>query len=348
MFDFSDVNLNQLVVHSIGSRPEEKGITLSKSEIRLTDRTVEDILKQYFLSNFKADYFYSFSHESDLQLNEVFNYATQVFNNPALFYQQSVNLARHLYEKSNHPKIKIGEFYVAFFSDIQIDGEIVDGLGLFKSETKDTYIRVFQQDDNFQVDYENGINIKKLDKGCLILNTEKEYGYKVAIIDSTNRANEALYWRDEFLKLMPRENEFYQTNQLLDMCKGFSEQVLTVQNNVEKQEQVAFVKRAEDYFNKNERFDNEEFKQSVIGDDQIGQAFEEYKQEFEIKRDLSPVDQFEISEPALKRGKKYFRSVIKLDRNFHVYVHSNPDFIEKGFDDSKGLRFYKLYFHDES
>lgn len=348
MFDFSEVNLNQLVVHSIGSRPEEQGITLSKSEIRLADRTVEDILKQYFLSNFKADYFHSFSHESDLQLNEVFNYSTQIFNNPALFYQQSVNLARHLYEKSNHPKIKTGEFYVAYFSDIQIDGEVVDGLGLFKSETKDTYLRVFQRDDNFQVDYENGINIKKLDKGCLILNTEKDFGYKVAIIDSTNRANEALYWRDEFLKLMPRENEFYQTNQLLDMCKGFSDQVLTRQNNIEKQEQVAFVKRAEDYFNKSERFDNDEFKHSVIGDEQISQAFEEYKQEFELKRDLSPVDQFEISEQALKRGKKYFRSVIKLDKNFHIYVHSNPDFIEKGFDNQKGLRFYKLYFHDES
>ncbi|MFA6400293.1 MAG: nucleoid-associated protein [Salinivirgaceae bacterium] len=348
MFNFSDVSLTQMVVHSIGSRPEEAGIKLSKAEMKITDHTVEDILKQYFLSQFKADYFYSFTHDSDLQLNEVFNFARQIFDDPDNFYNQSVNLAQHLYNKSNHPKIKTGEFYVVRFSDITIDDEVVDGIGLFKSETKDTYIRVFQKNENFEVDYENGINIKKLDKGCLIFNTEKEFGYKVSIIDSTNRSGEALYWRDEFLNISPRENEFYQTNQLLDLCKGFSDQILTNQNNVEKQEQVSFIKRTEEYLNKHDQFDSEDFKKQVINDEKIGEAFDEFKQEFEMKRDLSPVDQFEISENALKKGKKFFRSIIKLDKNFHIYVHSNPDFIEKGYDNLKGLRYYKLFFHDET
>ncbi|HAM97811.1 MAG TPA: hypothetical protein DCQ26_04310 [Marinilabiliales bacterium] len=348
MFDFSDVSLNQIVVHNIGNRTEEEGVKLSKGEMNITDATVEDILKQYFLSTFKNDYFYSFSHESDIQLNEVYNFARQIFDDPANFYQQSVNLAYHLYNKSNHPKIKTGEFYIVRFSDITIDDELVDGIGLFKSETKDTYLRVYQKNENFEVDYESGINIKKLDKGCLIFNTERDLGYKVSIIDSTNRSSEALYWRDEFLNITPRENEFYQTNQLLDMCKGFSEQVLTTQNNVEKQEQVSFIKRTEEYLTKHDDFDNEEFKQMVIGDEQISQAFDEYKQEFELKRELSPVDHFEISENALKKGKKYFRSIIKLDKNFHIYVHANPDFIETGYDNLKGLRFYKLFFHEES
>lgn len=348
MFDFSEVSLNQIVVHSIGNRPEEEGIRLSKEEMNINDHTVESILKQYFLSGFKADYFYNFAHDSDLQLNEVFNFAKQIFSDPGSFYEQSVNLAYHLYNSSNHPKIKPGEFYIVRFSDIRIGDEIVDGLGLFKSETKDTYIRVYQKEENFEVDYENGINIKKLDKGCLIFNSEEEYGYKVSIIDSTNRANEALYWRDEFLGVAPRENEFYQTNQLLDIFKGFSDQVLVESNNVEKQEQVAFLKRSEDYLKKHKAFVNEDFKSQVIGDEQISEAFEEYKQEYEVQRDMSPVDNFEISEPALKKGKKYFRSIIKLDKNFHIYVHANPDFIEKGYDNLRSLKYYKLYFHDES
>ena len=347
MLNFSDVSLNQIVVHSIGNRPEEEGVKLSKAEMNINDHTVETILKQYFLSQFKGEYFFSFSHDSDLQLNETYNYINQIFDDPSNFHEQSVNLANHLYRSSNHPKIKTGEFYVVRFSDITVDGEVVDGIGLFKSENKDTYIRVFQKDDNFEVDYENGINIKKLDKGCLIFNTEKEFGYKVAVVDSTNRANEALYWRDEFLQVVPRENEFYQTNQIIDICKGFSEQVLTTQNSVDKQDQVSFVKRAEAYFNNNDTFDNEQFKSDIIGDEQVSEAFEEYKQEFENSRNLSTVDQFELSEPALKKGKKYFRSVIKLDKNFHIYVHSNPDYIEKGLDNQKGLKFYKLYFHEE-
>lgn len=348
MFDFSEVTLNQIVVHNIGNRVEEEGIGFSKSEMHISDPTIESILKQYFLSNFKSDYFYSFSHESDLQLNEVFNHANQIFENPESFFDQSTDLARSLYENSNHPKIKPGEFYVVKFSNVNVDGEIVDGIGLFKSETKDTFIRVYQKDESFEVGYDNGINIKKLDKGCLIFNTEKEFGYKVSIIDATNKAGDALYWRDDFLGVMPRENEFYQTNQLIDMCKGFSEHVLTDKNNVDKKEQVDFVKRSEAYFNNNETYDNAEFKENVIEGDEISEAFEEYKQEFELTRNLSPADQFEISAEAIKKGKKYFRSVIKLDKNFHVYVHASPDFIEKGIDNTKGLKFYKLYYHEEN
>lgn len=348
MLDFTDVSLNQMVVHSIGNRPEEEGVKLSKAEMNINDQTVETILKQYFLAQFKSEYYFSFTHESDLQLNEVFNFAKQIFDNPASFYEQSVNLAHHLYQSSNHPKIKTGEFYVVRFSNINVDGEVVDGIGLFKSENKDTYIRVYQKDENFEVDYDNGINVKKLDKGCLIFNTEEEFGFKVSIIDSTNRSNDAAFWRDEFLQAMPRENEFYQTNQIIDICKGFTDSVLTSKNNVDKQDQVGFVKRAEAYFNNNNVYDNEQFKTEIIGDEEISEAFQEYKQEFETQRNLSSVDQFELSEPALKKGKKYFRSIIKLDKNFHVYVHSNPDYIDKGFDNQKGLKFYKLYYHEEN
>lgn len=348
MFDFTDVGLNQMVVHNIGNRAEAEGVRLSKSEMQINESSVADILKQYFLSPFKSDYFFSFSHESDLQLNQVYNLIKQVFENPDLFYDHSLNLANLLYERSNHPKIKPGEFYMVRFSNIRIDDEIVSGIGLFKSETKDTFLRVYQKDENFEVDYDNGINIKKLDKGCLVFNTESEFGYKVSMVDSTNRSNEAMYWRDEFLEIVPRENEFYQTNQIMDICKGFSDNVLTNKNNVEKQEQVAFMKRAEAYFNNTDMYDNEQFKQDIIGDEEISDAFEEFKQDFEIQRNLSPVDQFQLSAQALKKGKKYFRSVIKLDKNFHIYVHSNPDYIEKGFDNNKGLKYYKMYFHEES
>ncbi|MFN6039537.1 MAG: nucleoid-associated protein, partial [Bacteroidota bacterium] len=39
--------------------------------------------------------------------------------------------------------------------------------------------------------------------------------------------------------------------------------------------------------------------------------------------------------------------VIKLDKNFHIYVHGKHEFIEKGFDEEKGKKFYKLYFDSE-
>ncbi len=347
VFDFTEVILNKIVVHNIGKRPEDEGVKLSRTEMNITDNAVEAILKQYFLSNFKSDYFFGFSHENNLDMNEVFTYSTQIFEDPDLFLDQSIHIANFLYDNSNHPKIKPGELYVCKFSNMLVHGEYVDGIGIFKSETKDTFIRVYQKNDNYEVDYDNGINIKKLDKGCLIFNSEKESGYLVSIIDTTNKTD-AAYWKDDFLQVMPRENEWYQTNQLLNLCKGFSDSILTEANNVDKQDQVAFLKRTEAFFNNNENYNNEVFKQDVIGNDIISEAFEEYKNNYEMERNLQPADQFEISKPALKSGKKYFRSIIKLDKNFHIYVHSNPDYIEKGLDNTKGLKFYKLYFHDEA
>jgi hypothetical protein len=348
MFDFSEVSIERIVVHEIGNRTEEQGVKISQAEISLKGNMVEDALKQYFLSRFKSEFYYSFAHESDLQLNQAYNYTCQVFEDLSMFYDHSVNLAQLLYEKSNHPKIKPGEFYVVHFSNVIVEGEEVDAIGFFKSENKDTFIRVYQHGENFEVEPQDGINIKKLDKGCLIFNIENDRGYKVALVDSSNPSGEAFYWRDEFLGLAPRENEFYQTSQMIDMIRSFSDEVLTPENNIHKDQQVNFVKKTEDYFNNNEAFDTQEFQQNVINNDEISEAFEEYKHQFEDLRAMNPLEQFEISQNALKKNKKYFRSIIKLDKNFHIYVHSNPDFIEKGVDNTKGLKYYKLFFHEES
>ena len=41
-------------------------------------------------------------------------------------------------------------------------------------------------------------------------------------------------------------------------------------------------------------------------------------------------------------------SVLKLDKNFHVYIHGKREYIEKGFDEEKGMHFYQLFFEEES
>jgi len=55
-------------------------------------------------------------------------------------------------------------------------------------------LKVYPSGDGFEIESEKGININKLDKGCLIFNTERESGYVVAIVDNTNKGTEAQYW----------------------------------------------------------------------------------------------------------------------------------------------------------
>jgi len=41
------------------------------------------------------------------------------------------------------------------------------------------------------------------------------------------------------------------------------------------------------------------------------------------------------------------RSVVKLDKNFHIYIHSKHENVERGFDNEKGLKYYKLFYVNE-
>ena len=50
---------------------------------------------------------------------------------------------------------------------------------------------------------------------------------------------------------------------------------------------------------------------------------------------------------AVKKQARVFKSVIKLDKNFHIYVHGNRELIEKGYDGAMGKHYYKIYFDVE-
>ena len=55
---------------------------------------------------------------------------------------------------------------------------------------------------------------------------------------------------------------------------------------------------------------------------------------------------FNLYENPLEVPKNFYKSVIKLDKNFHIYVHGSRQLIEQG-EDEHG-KFYKLYFNEES
>lgn len=345
---FTQATIEKLVVHKIGLKTENQGIELSKSEIDIVDEHSESILLSFFLSPFKALDLYHFDIDTITEDNSVLQSVSNMFDMPAEFYVQSANIAEKLYQVSNHPNIKQGELYVVHFKNCQIDDDLVDAIGIFKSENKDTYIKVYQQGENFNIDHERGINIKKLDKGCIIFNTDAESGFVMKIIDNTNKQGEALYWIEDFIAAKKIENDYFNTSNYLQICHNFMENVLTEKNNVQKNEQIGFMNKSYDYFKDNEFFDEVDFKQNVIGNPEIIESFNEFKQNYEEAYEMVPQSEFEISKDAVKKSKKFLKSVIKLDKNFHIYVHSKPEYLEKGYDSQRQLNFYTLYFDKES
>ncbi len=351
MVALEDVSLEHLVVHYVGNQVQDQPLTLSEEPLVLEDDTVKDLLLRYFLSSFKSDAFYHFyaDEETALEEHELFVAAKSIFENPELnFYEASTKIAERLYRQAEHPNIKGGEMYVTYFSHCVIDGQIADAVGIFKSENKDTFLKVYQQTNRFDIGYDAGIDIRKLDKGCLIINSEEEMGYKIGIVDKINRNEEALYWKQHFLRLRPREDSYFHTQNYMQLCKNFVSDVFNEEHNVDKAEQIEMLNRSSNYFEKRESFDQPSFEEEVIQEPAVADAFREYKEAYVEERDVPFIaEEFDISTPAFKKNKKIFKSILKLDKNFSVYIHGNRDFIEKGYDEERELPYYKLYYREE-
>ncbi|MBC7450543.1 MAG: nucleoid-associated protein, partial [Cytophagales bacterium] len=311
-------NFEKIYTHYVGNKSDEEGITISKTPLQLQDESIKELLLNYFLQPFKNKEYNHFHHESDINLNELFTYCSNIFADPSSLYLQGINIAKHLYEQSKHPMIKGGELYVVHFDDCVIDGENTDAIGLFKSETKETFLKIFPQGDGYEALSDKGIDIRKLDKGCIIVNTEKENGYKVCVVDNTNKSSEAQYWKDDFLKIISRNDSFHYTQNIMSMCKSFVTDKMPEDFDVSKTDQIDLLNRSANFFKKNESFDMKQFTSEVIQQEELIDSFREYKTKFQEENDMPMVDEFEISNSAVKKYSKVFKSVLKLDKNFHI------------------------------
>ncbi len=348
MLELSSRKLQQIAVHKVGNQFQEEGFHLSETPLLIDDLAVQELLLKYFLNPFKSvSQHYHFDQEEGVVDNPMVAMIEKMFEEPDSFMEQSKFLAEHLYSVSIHPKINGGEFYVTYLTDILLDDQIVDAIGLFKSETKETFLKVFPSSDSYDINYDEGVSINKLDKGCLIFNVEKEKGYRVCTVDNLNR-QEALYWKDDFLKVKPREDSFYHTENYIKMCKDFVDEKLKTEFEVSKMDELNLMNRSVDYFKKNDTFDLNTFSKDVIQQPEIIDAFRDYKQQYADERQVQVYDEFDISQPAVKQGKKVYKSIIKLDKNFHIYVHGNRDWIERGKDEATGLNYYKCFYKEES
>lgn len=344
--DFTQVELGQLITHHVGNKLRDEKYSLSKETSVIDDETVKFLLK-YFLLSLKLEEFYCFTHSVDLERNDIYSTVVNLFLNTDNFIETSQNIAKLLYEYSNHPKIKGGELNIALFSNIILNDDIIQGIGIFKSETNIPFIQMKQQKNKFSINHDYGFEIKGVDKGCMIFNTAKNDGYRILIIDNVNKSIEAQYWKDEFLEIKPIANEFHQTNQFLGIAKQFVTKHLPKTLEVTKTDQIDLLNRSVDYFKSHNQFDKQEFENEVFANNNIIDSFKKFDRAFKQENELELSDTFEISPQAVKKQARVFKSVLKLDKNFEIYIHGNRELIEQGVDDN-GRKFYKIYYENEN
>lgn len=337
-------SIKHISIHLVGNKTAEDGVVLSKSNLVVNDE-INSLLVKYFLAPFTSEEYFGLYHDSGMEYNVVYGAVSQVFDNPETIYDQSVNLAKHLYDQSTHPKIKGGEFYTVYFKDCIVDGGSVDAVGLFKSENKDTFLKVLREDGNFNLESEQGINIKKLDKGCLIFNKERENGYVVAVVDNTNKGVEAQYWIDDFLHIRQRKDEYANTQNVMAMAKNFVTKELPKEFEISKADQIDLLNKSLKFFKEKDTFDIEDFANEVIEQPEVIESFHNFKRNYESENDIVIDDSFSISSNAFKKQQRSYKRIINLDKKIQIIINGNRQNVEQG-EDERG-KFYKVYYSME-
>ena len=86
--------------------------------------------------------------------------------------------------------------------------------------------------------HKQGIDLKKIEKGCVIDNTKPDEGYLARVFDNQNRGADAQYWTNDFLGLKPIANEYKQTNEFLGMTKEFISKQIDNEFEVSKTDKI--------------------------------------------------------------------------------------------------------------
>lgn len=340
--DTSDIRLTQLITHHIGNKLREEGVDLSQELTRIEEESVSYLLT-YFLQAFKTEEWFNFSHSVSLEMNEVYAVAQRLFSGED-FVSNSQNLAKLLYECCEHPKIKEGAFHVAYFEEVGLNALRTETIGIFKSETNVPFMQFQEGDDRFSIRHDFGFDLKGLDKGCLIFKTGDNY--KVLIVDHANKFGDTKYWAEDFLQITPCSDEYHNTKEFLSMAKTFVTEQMDEEFELTKTDKIDLLNRSVQYFKENDAFTKQDFVEDVFAQQDIIESFLTYDKSYQEDKNVKVADSFDISPQAVRKQARIFKSVLKLDKNFHVYIHGNRDLIERGVE-SDGRKYYKIYYNEE-
>lgn len=341
--------ITKCILHKVANKHNSGQNAFSEDLIRF-DQESYDLMVSFLLKPFASlTQSYRFTHHANVKLNELNNYSSEVFSDESLFIAHSKNMVNHLYEQSNSSQIKTGDVIVVFIEGIEYKDVLTEAIGIFKIENKVNFFQSYLDDNkSFDMVVQQGISTKKIDKGCLILNTTDTEGTVVLSVDNNNY--DAQYWIKNFLSVTFADDYNSHTQNYLELCKEFSEEVIKPEFGMK--EQGNFLANTVDYFKENESVDIHQFKDEIFEDDKHKSMFDDYKKHFETLNEVLVRNNFEVSDVVLKKEKNKLKTEIKLDTNILIKLDVDaPDaaseYLERGYDEEKKMFYYKVFFNEE-
>jgi 37-kD nucleoid-associated bacterial protein len=336
----AEAQVEEFVLHRIGSG--EAPSVFSDFTVVLKGEEEQQFLRKLFLKPFANMAFTSeFTHAVALEFNVLRRLCVEIGEGKDLL-PCSEAIAKHLIDVSQHHNINGGDLYVAKFSGVGLGAAVFDAVGIYKFDDKEAFIESKTASGLIELSMKRGLGTLKPNKAVLVVFTEE--APTLFVIDNNDSTQ---FWQKEFIDHKPKQDHVNSTSNVLELTKSFITQQLPQDFVVAKADQIDLLNRSVQYFKSHTEFDQEEFAQEVFNNEGAIKSFKQYSDRFQDENNVELADNFEISAHAVKRQARIFKSVLKLDKNFHIYIHGDRTRIEQGIDES-GRKFYKIYYDQES
>ncbi len=340
------------VLAKIGNPQRQEPLQTSKELFEIAEQEQEP-LTAIFLKPFKNVIGHRFTHHASLDQHEISNCAKAIFADEDMLLAKGVEIAQRLYAKSNHPNIKAGDLCIALLKEIHIEGELVNGLCILKSDSVTPFLTITTRNGDLRLATEHGINPDKIDKGCLILDFWQEKGHYVLTFD--RGGGDTRFWVREFLGVEAVPDAAFLTNAYAKMAVSFLEEqksaAAAAEDDTPPWETANAANAALDYFEDREKFELNEFEQEVLKDPETIAQFGEHRARMEEEQGQPLDTSFEISKKDLTKAKKRIAAVLKLDTGVEIHIKpgvgaADPQ-LERGYDDQKGMKYVKVFYNKD-
>ena len=348
MISRKNASISKCIIHKVGNKHNNTKNAFSEKEV-IFDEASYELMLPFLLRPFASVVqSYRFNHHADISLNEINTYSNQIFKDEENFIETSQHIVKHLFEQSNSAQIKTGDVLVVLFEGIEFNEMTTNAIGIFKIENKVNFFQTYLENNSYDVLVQKGISSKKVDKGCLILNQSDTEGRIIFSADNNNY--DAHYWTNHFLNIKYADDANSHTQQYIELCKDFSEDILKISYG--NQEQNTFLAKTIDFFKEHEIVNVETFKDELFEEDKHKSLFDDYKKTFESEKNLVIRNQFDVAELVVNKEKKKIKTEIKLDTNIQIKLdidapEASSEYLERGYDDDKKMHYYKVFFNAE-
>lgn len=251
-------------------------------------------------------------------------------------------IAEHLARVAETHEARSGDVFVVKFMGVELGGAAHDALGILKFDDKEVFLESRPEGASIAMQLKRGLGGRKPDQALLVLFTPG--GHTLLSID--DRPSDP-YWQRAFVGLRPKADHVNSTRNLLEMTRSFITEQLPQDYEIPKADQIDLLNRSVQYFKENTEFDKTSFAREVFQSDEVIGSFERFGDRFQEERAVDLDDHFAISPDAVKKQARVFKSVLKLDKDFHIYIHGDRNKIERGVDE-QGRKFYKIYYDQET